>query len=122
MSRAVNVLVVDDNESHAESVAEGLSRDGYRTMTAHSGTEGQKLLRENPVHVVVTDMVMPDVNGMTILKTAHEQDPATAVILVTGHGTVESAVEALRQGAFHYLLKPLNLKELRRWWRRRWRN
>jgi len=113
LTRSIRVLVVDDNEAHAEAVAEGLQRDGYETIVARSGSEGAEALKSEPVDVVVTDLVMPEVGGLEILKLAHEMDPRIEVILVTAHGTVDSAVEALREGAFHYLLKPLSIKELR---------
>ena len=113
MTRKIRVLVIDDNESHGEVVAEGLAREGYETLLATSGPAGAEKLRAEPVDVVVTDMVMPELDGMAVLKLAHQIDPDIEVILATGHGTVESAVDALRRGAYHYLLKPLNLKELR---------
>ena len=113
MTRPIRVLVVDDNEAHAEAVAEGLQRDGCETILAFSGPEGAQRLQSEPVNVVVTDLVMPELDGMEILRLAHQVDPKIEVIVVTAHATVNSAVEALRQGAFHYLLKPLNIKELR---------
>lgn len=113
MTRPTRILVIDDNEAHAEAVAEGLSRDGYETLLARSGPEGAELLSREPVSIVVTDLVMPELDGMEILKRAHRIDRNIEVILVTAHGTVSSAVDALRRGAYHYLLKPLNIKELR---------
>ena len=113
MTQPTRILVIDDNEAHAEAVAEGLSRDGYETLLARSGPEGAELLSREPVSIVVTDLVMPELDGMEILKRAHRTDRNIEVILVTAHGTVSSAVDALRRGAYHYLLKPLNIKELR---------
>jgi len=108
-----SILVIDDNESHARVVAEGLEREGYTAQIATSGGEGMEKLRGGRFDVVVTDLVMQDIDGMKVLEEAKGIDPAMQVILVTGFGTVESAVDAMRKGAFNYLLKPLNINELR---------
>jgi two-component system response regulator HydG len=113
MSRKSRILVIDDNRSHAEGVAEGLEREGYEVSLAATGQGGIDRLRAEGADVVVTDLVMHGVDGMKVLEEAHRIDPAIQVILVTGHGTVESAVDAMQKGAFNYLLKPINLNEVR---------
>jgi two-component system response regulator HydG len=107
------ILVVDDDPNHAEMVAEGLERTGYQTSVATSGTEGVNLIHDREFDLVVTDLVMRDVDGMRILQEAHHKDPEIEVILLTGHGTIESAVEAMQKGAYTYLGKPTNLDALR---------
>ncbi len=107
------ILVVDNDPAHAEVVQEALQRSGYRVTTAHSGRQAVELLEKRHFDVVITDLVMNDLDGMEVLKKAKELDPDTEVILLTGHGTIESAVEAMQHGAFNYLLKPLDVKQLR---------
>jgi two-component system response regulator HydG len=107
------VLIVDNDRAHAETVAETLERLGYHCCVAASGTEGARLVEEREYDAIITDLVMNDVNGLEILSRAKSAQPDTEVILLTGHGTVASAVEAMRKGAFNYLLKPLELNQLR---------
>ena len=107
------VLVIDNEEDHAQVVAEALERVGFRCCVATSGTQGAKMLEESTFDVVITDLMMNDVGGLEILNKAKREQPEAAVILITGHGTIQSAVEAMQQGAFNYLLKPLDLSQLR---------
>jgi two-component system response regulator HydG len=111
------VLIVDNDEAHARVVAESLERVGYQCTVATSGTEGAQRIaeRENAggFGVILTDLMMNDLNGLEILALAKNDLPDAEVILVTGHGTIPSAVAAMQQGAFNYLLKPLDIKQLR---------
>lgn len=107
------VLIIDNDRAHAETVAEVLERTGYQCTTATSGPEGAKLIRENEFDVIITDLVMNEIDGLGILSLAKQEQPDSEVILITGHGTVPSAVTAMREGAFNYLLKPLDLGQLR---------
>jgi two-component system, NtrC family, response regulator HydG len=109
----IKVLVVDDEAAHAEAVADSLARVGYDCTVATSGAEGMAMLERDAFEVIVTDLRMKDSTGLELLARAKEVLPDAEVILVTGHGTVQSAVEAMQQGAFNYLLKPLDLKQLR---------
>ena len=109
----VEVLIVDNDEAHAQVVAEGLERVGFSCRVATSGAEGARMIEEGQFDVVITDLVMSDVDGLGVLATAKEELPEAEVILMTGHGTVPSAVAAMQQGAFNYLLKPLDLAQLR---------
>jgi two-component system response regulator HydG len=109
----IKVLVVDDEAAHAEAVADSLARVGYECTVAASGSAGAAMLAQDDFEVIVTDLRMKDVSGLDVLAKAKELLPDSEVILVTGHGTVQSAVEAMQQGAFNYLLKPLDLKQLR---------
>ncbi len=107
------VLIVDNDHAHAETVAESLERIGCHCRVATSGGEGAKQIEETPFDVVITDLVMNDIDGLGILGRAKTDQPDAEVILMTGHGTVPSAVEAMRSGAFNYLLKPLDVAQLR---------
>ncbi len=111
--RLARVLVVDNDIVHARTMSEGLSRLGYQCIVAGSGNEGAKRLEAETFDVVVTDLMMNDIGGLEILARAKRSAPETEVIVVTGHGTVPSAVAAMQQGAFTYLQKPLDLGHLR---------
>ncbi|QEG36743.1 sigma-54-dependent transcriptional regulator [Bythopirellula goksoeyrii] len=109
----IRALIVDNDAAHAETMADSLSRVGYECTVATTGAEGADLLENGSFEIVVSDLKMPDVGGLEILTKSREVLPDAEVILVTGHGTIQSAVEAMQQGAFNYLLKPLDLKQLR---------
>jgi two-component system response regulator HydG len=110
---AIRVLIIDNDVSHAQAVAESLERVGYDCTVAASGTDGARQIEEQRFDVIITDLVMNDLDGLEILSRAKNDLPDAEVILVTGHGTIPSAVTAMQQGAFNYLLKPLDLKQLR---------
>jgi two-component system, NtrC family, response regulator AtoC len=107
------VLIVEDEKILAESMRIFLERHGYATAIAHSGEEGVRLATEVSPDVAVMDLRLPGIDGLEALKQIRETAPGTEVIMVTAHGSVSSAVEAMRRGAFHYLSKPVDLEELR---------
>lgn len=109
----VSVLVVDNDLAHARTMAEVLERQGYRCVVAGGGKEGAQRITEEVFDVVVTDLMMNDIGGLDILAAAKQVSADTQVILVTGHGTIPSAVSAMQQGAYSYLQKPLDLSQLR---------
>jgi len=106
------ILVVDDEESVRFFLAKGLRKAGFEIEAVASGRLAIDRLARASFDVVLTDMVMPDVNGLDVLKAVHEMDKDAVVILMTAHGSVENAIDALRLGAFDYLTKPFDLKEL----------
>ena len=112
-SPPARVLIVDNEESHAETVAESLERVGFSCRVATSGTQGAAMIDEGEYDVIITDLVMNDIDGFGILTRAKRQLPDSEVILMTGHGSVPSAVTAMQEGAFNYLQKPLDLQKLR---------
>jgi len=109
----VEVLIIDNDESHAQVVSESLQRVGFSCSVATSGNQGAKMIEEGGYEVVITDLVMNDIDGLGILARAKKELPEAEVILVTGHGSIPSAVTAMQHGAFNYLLKPLDLGQLR---------
>ena len=111
-SLPIRVLLVDNDKDHARAMAESLERIGLQCTFATSGPEGAKLLNENNYEIVVTDLMMNDVDGMEILKQAKELQAECEVILVSGHATVPRAVEAMREQAFNFLEKPITPKRL----------
>ena len=107
------ILVIDDDQNHAEGTADALRAVGYDCDVATSGEEGQEKLRVRQYDLVITDLVLGDIDGLAILRYAQQINPFVAVVVFTGHGTIETAVEALKRGAADYLTKPLNLEGLR---------
>lgn len=106
-------LIVDNDPAHARAMTESLEKVGYRCAVATSGPEGKRMLEQNTYDVVITDLVMNDVDGMQILSTARQLLPEAYVIMVTGHATVTKAVEAMQLGAFNFLEKPITPNRLR---------
>ncbi len=109
----IRVLVVDDDEGHAEALADGLEMDGHECTIAGSGNEAVEKLGESTFDAVLTDLYMHDRSGLEVLKESRNLQPNAVVLLITGHGSVETAVEAMHMGAADYLTKPVNLPELR---------
>ncbi|HVC93049.1 MAG TPA: sigma-54 dependent transcriptional regulator, partial [Pirellulales bacterium] len=112
-SAAIRVLIVDNDEPHAQAVAESLGRVGFDCTVATSGAEGARIIEQETFDLIITDLVMNDVDGLQILAQAKDDLPDAEVILVTGHGNVPSAVMAMQKGAFNYLEKPLDINQLR---------
>ena len=107
------MLIVDDDEAHAQAVAQSLERIGCETTVANSGKRGVSLIESENFDVVVTDMKMDEVDGLEILAKTKKELPDAEVIVVTGHGSITSAVNAMQHGAYTYLSKPLDINELR---------
>jgi DNA-binding NtrC family response regulator len=106
------VLVVDDEPTEREGLARLVGQWGYEVETAASGEEALSLVESHHPAVVLTDLVLPEMDGLTLLQKLKETGRPPIVLLVTGHGTVESAVEAMRHGAFDYLTKPVDATRL----------
>ncbi len=109
----LHVLVIDDEKAHAEVVAESLERVGHSCTIATSGSAGARKMEQEDFDVVVTDLRMSDMDGLAILRKARHDLPDAEVVVITGHGDVKTAVEAIKQGAANYLTKPVDLAELR---------
>jgi two-component system, NtrC family, response regulator HydG len=112
MAQQSRVLVVSEEKGALQSMAETLTSRGYRVLTASGGSKALSLLARDAVHVVLTDLKMRRVSGLDVLRQAHAVDPDVAVIMMTRFGSIPSAVEAMRGGAYDYLTKPVNLREL----------
>ena len=109
----VRVLIVDDDEGHAQAVADSLARINCDCRVAGSGERGSQLIAAESWDVIVTDLRMGEVDGLEILRQAKEELPEAEVIVLTGHGSIASAVTAMQHGAYTYLTKPLDIGELR---------
>ena len=108
------ILVIDDEQAQREALAGHLRKQGYEVLQAQAGGPGVELLQHHLVDLILTDFRMPDMDGMAVLNAARQINPAIEVIIITAYGTVEGAVDAMREGACHYLEKPIDLDELDR--------
>src|SRR2546429_8582837 len=111
---ADRVLVVDDEQSLRKVLAATLQREGYEVTVCGDGEEAIAALERDGADVVVTDLVMPRMDGLTLLRKVVARHPDVPVIVVTAHGRIDSAVEAMKAGAFDFLAKPFDHGELRR--------
>ena len=110
---AARILIVEDDRPQADAIAEALERAGHACVIVTEPRRALSIMEDDGFDLVITDLVMHEVDGMGVLTHAKRLDPQTEVIMVTGHGTIETAVRAIRQGASDYITKPLNIGELR---------
>jgi DNA-binding NtrC family response regulator len=110
---AATVLVIDDDKMIRSFLDSILSEDGYEVLLAATGAEGSATLRAKPVDVVLLDLMLPDEDGISVLRKIKHEEPSVQVILLTAYGAVESAVEAMRLGAYDYIDKPSDVSKLK---------
>ncbi len=103
----IHVLVVDDKRGSREALQKMIAKEGFRVSLAHDAETAAEMLGRDPANVVITDLRMPGMDGISLLKQIKRKSPETEVILISGFGTVEAAVEAMREGAYDFLTKPL---------------
>ena len=108
----MKLMLVDDEERFLSTTQKVLEKKGVRVLTAASGTEALEKLKKTLIHVVILDVKMPGMDGNDVLKEIKRQFPMVEVIMLTGHATVESAVDGLKSGATDYLTKPADIEEL----------
>jgi len=108
----LKMMLVDDEERFLATTQKLLRKKGYDVLTAASGAEALETLRTHPVHVVILDVKMPGMDGNATLKEIKRQFPMIEVIMLTGHATVESAIDGLKSGASDYLMKPADIGDL----------
>ncbi len=111
-ANAGRILVVDDEVELMNALCESLAAQNYTTVGATSGKEGLERLREQSFDILLTDLMMPEMDGLQLLRKALEIDPHLVVIIMTGQGTIQTAVEAMKGGAFDYILKPFKLSAM----------
>jgi DNA-binding NtrC family response regulator len=109
----IRILVADDERTLCTGLQEALQREGYTVDAVHDGAAALRLIGEQLYNLVVTDVRMPQVDGLQLLREARKKSRDTQFIVMTAYGTVENAVEAMREGAYDYLLKPVDVKRLR---------
>ncbi|MDP2479937.1 MAG: sigma-54 dependent transcriptional regulator, partial [Candidatus Palauibacterales bacterium] len=107
------VLVIDDEKSIVEALQAVLSAEGYQVETAHDGEEAWAKLEERPYGLVIVDLKLPDVDGLEVVRRIREGGLGSEIIIITGEASVDSAVEAMRRGAYDYLTKPLETDRLK---------
>jgi DNA-binding NtrC family response regulator len=113
-SEKARLLVVDDEPIAVRNLERVLEKEGYEVSTASNGHGALRQLRNKPFDVVLTDLKMEKVDGMQVLKRCKEIDPDVEVILITGYAAIDTAIEAMKQGAYHYIPKPFKLDEVRK--------
>lgn len=112
MSRTPKILIIDDEPLIRISISDALKEDGYTVRETDSGREGVSHLKEDGFDIVITDLRLPDIDGIEVLKSCKRASPETMVILITAYGAVETAVEAMKYGAYDYITKPFSMDEL----------
>jgi len=108
----MKMMLVDDEERFLSTTKKLLAKKGYDVLTATSGGEALEKLRSSNVHVVILDVKMPGMDGIAALREIKRQFPTIEVIMLTGHATVESAIDGLKTGATDYLMKPTDIDEI----------
>ncbi len=108
-----NVMIVDDEDDIVQLMSETLDLWGYRPVTAHDGEEAIVKFQETPIDLVITDLKLPKMDGVKLLDKIKDLDDSTEVIMFTGYPEVGSAIDAMKNGAFDYLTKPVDLNELK---------
>jgi DNA-binding NtrC family response regulator len=111
--KEAKILVVDDDKQLADNLVEYLSKLGYQAAAAYGGREALTKFEQGDFQLVVTDLKMPEMDGMELLEAVKALDRRVVVMVITGYGTIESAVEAIKKGAYDYIPKPLKMDELK---------
>ncbi len=109
----IKILVVDDEKDFVEMLSLRLVETGEKVKQAYYGKECIEILEKNAIDVVILDIKMPGMDGIEVLKEIKKRFPLVEVIMLTGHGTAETAVQGMKIGAFDYLLKPADFEDLR---------
>ncbi|MBD3381696.1 MAG: PAS domain S-box protein [candidate division Zixibacteria bacterium] len=108
----IRVLYIDDDKQLLEQTKEGLNHDRFEVLTASGGRAGLDILEREKIDVILCDLNMPQINGLEVLKRAQKTVPDIPFLIITAHGTIELAEEAIRRGAIHFVLKPFEIREL----------
>ncbi len=112
MNMKIRLLLVDDEKDFIGMLSQRLETRGLDVTTASNGGEAVDLIREREFDVIVLDVLMPGKDGISTLKEIKELKPLVQVIMLTGHATVETAIEGMKRGAYDYLMKPTEMKDL----------
>jgi len=107
------ILIVEDEKSMREVLKILLEGEGYEVTTASDGLEGISLIEKDIFDLIITDMKMPKADGFEVLKRIKEISPDTIVIMITAFGNTDTAIEAMKMGAYDYITKPFNIEEIR---------
>ena len=113
MERTLNILVVDDEQVVLDSIQKHLKKDNYAIRTALTAKDGLALLDSVAIDIVLTDLMMPEMDGLEFMKVVKDRQPSAPVIMITGYATINTALQATELGAFDYIAKPFTKAELR---------
>lgn len=106
------ILVVDDDQHLADNLVEYLVKLGYQATAAYGGAEAVSRFEKEVFHLVITDLMMPEMSGLEVLEAVKALDSRVIVLVITGYGTIESAVAAIKKGAYDFIPKPFKMSEL----------
>lgn len=110
--RNIRTVIVDDDRTIGDILKDLISNEHISVKVFKDGLEAVKSITEEPVDVVITDLMMPRISGLEVLRQAKVMNPEVVVIIITGHGSLETAIEAIREGAYDYIKKPFKLQEM----------
>lgn len=113
MSDTRKILVVDDEEDVRDTLHNVLKSLNYDPYTAESGAQALEIIKNEKIDVVLSDLYMPEMDGIELLKRIRSVDPKMVFLMITAHPTIETAVEAIKKGAYDYLTKPFHIEEVR---------
>ena len=113
MAAANRILIIDDEESSCKALSLLLNNEGYQVDSTRSGEEALKLLGQQVFDLIISDLFLPGINGIEVLKKTRETTPHSCFIMITGNASAETAVEAMKEGAFDYITKPFNFEKLK---------
>jgi two-component system response regulator AtoC len=110
---AARILIVDDDEAIRELLKEFFQGLGYEINTAANGSEAMAIISQNGIDCIISDHIMPDMNGLDLLEHLRDKKKKVPFLMITGYPTIETAVEVMKQGAYDYITKPLQLEDVR---------
>lgn len=112
VQKGIHILVIDDEQGMRELLSFALENRGYKVTVAENGAEALEKVKAEKFHLIISDIMMPQMDGLTFLEKTKEIDPAVEVIITTGYGTIENAVAAMKKGAYDFVIKPFNVEEM----------
>ncbi len=112
MSQKINILVVDDEQIILDSIRKLLRKEDYKIFTVSSVNDGLEKIKNTDINIVLTDLMMPDIDGLEFMQMIKKDNPKIPVIMITGFATINTALQATQMGAFDYIAKPFSKKEL----------
>src|SRR5262249_7172969 len=112
MATPVRILLVDDDPDFCEALGDRLRAQGFQVTVAERGTDALRLCRDEAPAIVLLDLVLPELDGMVVLETIRREVPDVVVVVITGHGTIARAVEAMKKGAYDFVTKPVDARHL----------
>ncbi len=113
MERRLNILVVDDEQIVLDSVKKLLRKDNYEVLTVLDALSAVEMIKENGVDIILTDLMMPEMDGLELMQAVRENYPNLPIIMITGYATINTALQAMQLGAFDYVAKPFSKAEIK---------